>query len=310
MATSGTITYSLNRNAIATKILRILNVYGKGSQLLDEDVDLVVETLNLLLAEWQSRGAHTWAVQEGTLIPTSGTAEYSLPGSYASDNLVKTEISATEASGQTAISVDSSAGMSVDDVIGIEQDDGTIHWSTIASVDSSVQVTINDATTDSAAVDNHVYAYTTAANRPFRISHMRAKNAGGNEIEIRMISRTDYNNITDKDSTGTPNQCYYQPGLDTGTLKLYPVPSDSKLQIKYTYERTLEIFSDTTTDTPDLPREVYSALIWNGALRCAPEFEVSESKIKNIIEPNAIQTLELAFGGDFSNDNLTIIWDV
>jgi hypothetical protein len=98
---------------------------------------------------------------------------------------VETTLSAAEASGQTVISVTSSTGMTAADVVGIKMDDDTIHWSTIASVDSGVQITIDDATDDTAASGNKVYAYTTTAGRPTKIVYAFRRDVNDHQDRLR-----------------------------------------------------------------------------------------------------------------------------
>lgn len=117
------------------------------------------------------------------------TATYNLnasSGDEASNNstVVETTISAAEASGQTVLSVTSSTGMTASDVVLIEMDDGTVHSTTIASVDSATQITVTAATDDTAATGNAVFSFTSKLERPLKIVNARLRDQDGNDREL------------------------------------------------------------------------------------------------------------------------------
>src|SRR6185436_1436929 len=86
----------------------------------------------------------------------------------------RTTISAAEAAGQTVISITSNTDattnpgttvtMTSGDYVGIELDDGTLHWSTISGTPSTT-MTIVDALTSAAASGNYVWWFTARAQR-------------------------------------------------------------------------------------------------------------------------------------------------
>jgi len=71
-------------------------------------------------------------------------------------NLFNTTLSADEAAGQTVLSVTSSANFTAGNYVNILLDDDTIHRTTIASVDSSIQITIAAALPGKASSGNNV----------------------------------------------------------------------------------------------------------------------------------------------------------
>lgn len=309
MATSGSTNFSRNRNEIIHEALELLNVVGAGETASPEDITAASNTLNIMTKAWQAQGRHLWALQEATLLLTKGTESYTLAGARGSNTVVKTELSADEASGQTVISVDSSAGMTAADVVGIELDDGTIHYTTIVSVDSSTQITITDATTGAAAENRHVYTYTTALGRPLRVPHVRLRDSADNDRELEQYSREEYFNLPDKDVQGKPTGYYYDPQLSTGTLYLYPAPDSVKDRIQLTYERAFEDFDGATND-PDFPQEWLQALTWNLALNLAPKYEIAQSKIAGIIAPMAAQALDEVLNYSSEDSQMSIVPDI
>lgn len=305
MATSGSTNYSRTRNQIISEALELLNVVGVGQSAAAEDIASASATLNLMVKAWQAQGYHLWRLTEGVMTVVKGTSKYNLPGALGSNTVVKTELGADEALGQTVITVDSTAGMTAGDVVLIEQDDGTLHSSTISSVDDATTITIADATTVATAENRHVYAYTTALPRPVRITHVRLRNSSDMDRELYQYSRTEYFNLANKETEGTPIGYYYDPQLTTGNMYIYPAPNSVKQRIHFTYERTIEDF-DNGTDDPDFPQEWLMALTYNLALNLATKFETERLKVRDQIAPLAFRYLQEALAFDSEHSQMMI----
>lgn len=297
MATSGSIDYSRNRNQIIQEALEIIGIVGAGETPSSEDISTASTTLNLLTKSWQAQGRHLWSMQEAVILLTAGTSSYNLPGAYGSNTVVKTELSAAGATNDTTLTVDSTTGMTAADVIGIELDDGTMKWTTIVSVDSTTALTITAGLTSAAAIDNHVYTYTTAIARPLRILDARVRDSNNNDLQLAKYTKDEYYAIPDKSAAGSPIGYYYDPQLTTGVLYLWPTPDDVQDRLHITYERSIQDF-DNSTDDPDFPQEWLMALAWNLALNIAPKFSIDRFFIKDILAPMAALHLEQALVWD------------
>ena len=286
MTTSGTIAYDRTGAQLAEQAARLIRIIG-----IDETLDTtaggqedqILESLNLMIKTHQMK-LGLWRYREARMFLVDGTSEYTLAPTastnYACDisELSETTLDADEASGQTILSVASTsagAGFANSDVILVVQDDDTIHASTIASFSAGDTVTLNDALTAAASSGNKVYAYTTAAPRPLKIISARRLNAG-NEIEMFMLSREEYFNLSNKTSTGTPVQYYYDPQQGTGKVYLWPTPDSVDHTINYTYLDELEIIS-ANTETSNFPQEWMEYLVYGLAVRIAPLYGVQVS---------------------------------
>lgn len=305
MATSGSTDFTLSRSEIIDEVLAICNVVGSGETPSPEDIAKVNRTLNIMLKAWQKTEDYLWLRTEATIMLVYGQASYSLPGAKGSNTVIKTELGAAEAAGQTVITVDSTAGMTASDVVLIELDSGALHASTISSVDNSTTITIADATSGAASIDNHVYTYTTAIGRPLSIESIRLRDLNGNDRPLNRYSRQQYFDLPDKNVVGTPIAYYYDSKLSTGKLYLYPTPDTVKSRLEITYTRTIEDM-DSASNTLDMPVECLEAVIWNCALRCAPQFEVDRLKIEREIAPIAFQALAEMRGGDVEDGSIYI----
>lgn len=286
MSTSNSIDFITTRDELIKDALKKINVIGTHESVADEDLQLASRQLNRMVKAWQMDGVYVWTQREATVFLNTAQRSYTLgsTGAHASDQdtVVKTTISVAEASGQTVISLADTTGMTAADNIGIELDGGTRQWTTIVSVDSSTQVTITTALTGSAASGKTVYSYTTKMNRPLKIVHARREDKDNVEKPIIIFSRQEYFDLVNKDSSGDVSYIYYDADTrDTGTLYVWPTAVNVKSKLRVTYTRTLEDF-DTATDNPDFPVEWYDAIVYNLAVRLAPDFRVRSSDIQDV----------------------------
>jgi len=274
MTTSASANFSLNRDALIKSSLRLINVGTEGYTPSAAEMQNASDALNMLIKAWQADGLQLWAQKRATLFLAKGTASYNLgtSGDHATSSYTSTAVKVAAAASDTTIDVDSTTGMAAGDYIGFVLDDDTLHWDTVSSVTDSDTVVITTGLASAAAVDNKVYFYTTKAYRPLRITEMVRRN-GNNDVTLYKMSREEYFALGNKQSSGTPNQFYYDPQLDSGVLYLYPAPSDVDSIIEYIYHRPFEDF-DNATDTPDFPQEWYHAIRFGLASTIAPEYGV------------------------------------
>lgn len=301
MTTSGTIAYDRTGAQIAEQAARLIRIIG-----IDETLDTtaggqedqILESLNLMIKTHQMK-LGLWRYREARMFLVDGTSAYTLAPTastnYACDisELSETTLDADEAAGQTILSVASTSqggGFANADTILVVQDDDTIHASTIASFSAGDTVTLNDALTAAASSGNKVYAYTTAAPRPLKIISARRLNAG-NEIEMFNLSREEYFNLSNKASTGTPVQYYYDPQQGTGKVYLWPTPDSVDHTINYTYLDELEIIT-ANTETSNFPQEWMEYLVYGLAVRIAPLYGVEVSNAILAVYTEAKSLLE------------------
>ena len=310
MATSNSTNFTLTTNDIIVEALEQLGVLSPYDSLSGEDYASCLKTLNMMVKSWQAQGLHLWTETEAVLMLTKDQSNYQLGNSssdYASDEIYKTELSVAGVASDTSLSVDSTTNMAVSDVIGVELDDDTIHWTTISSVTDSTTVVLASGLASAAAIDNNVYWYTTAMSKPLRISDCRVLQDDGTEREMREISRKTYFNFINKALTGTPNQFYVDYQRDHAQIYVYPTPVDSSSRLRITYKRIIEDF-DSSTDTADLPQEWLETIVYNLAVRLAPKYHKEEKVVTGTgIALLAAQTLETLKGWDSEKASLKFI---
>ena len=181
----------------------------------------------------------------------------------------------------------------VGDNIGIELDSGSMQWTYIGAA-LSTTITPIDALSGAAAVDNHVYVYTSKIQRPLDIIEARLVDSDDNETPLAVVGRNDYMGLSDKDTESTINQIYYDKQLTNGVLYTWPETDSVKDRIKMTIKRPVQDL-DANTDDFDFPIEWLEPIIYNLAKRIGPKFG---TKVSQDIKDMAVDTLNDVQGFD------------
>lgn len=273
MATSSSYDFTATGTNLITDALTIGRVLRAGQTISSEQEAAGLRSLNLMIKAWQGESFGMWLNKEVALFQSDGGSSYDIgPTStdHATISWVKTELASAGSASDTTITVDSDDGISDNDKIGIELDSGAMDWDAVDGTPASDVITITGLTS-AAAVDNHVYAYTSLAQRPLQIIEARLRREGGTEVPLEIVSRSEYMALSDKDMTGTPNQIYYDKQLINGKMYVWSACSNVKEYIKFTGKYPIEDF-DAAANTGDFPQEWLEAITYNLAIRLAPQF--------------------------------------
>ena len=297
MATSGSVNFTMSRDDIITDVLETLGVKNPNSPAKAADVVSCARKLNMMVKSWMKTGHHLWAMSEGTLFLEVGDAAYSLgaTGDHCTNTYVHTTLSTAEATSSTSLGLTAFAGMSASDNIGIVLDDGTVHWTTISGAPGAT-TTIATGLASAAAAGNVVFTYTTKINRPLRVISAYRRDIDNIDTPLEIIARTDYADLSNKFSTGSAVQVFYNPQLTNGILSVWPAPNIATDVIRFWYERPLEDF-DASTDNPDFPIEWAEAICAGLAYRMGSSYGLSASAISSFRD-YAMLTLDSAVGFD------------
>jgi len=281
MSTSGSVNFNNTRNEIILAAYQMIGYVGYEESSVSSTAQTAAEGfLNRMIKDWQLDGIHLWKRAQCTLFLQADQVKYILGATdHCSETVVETTLGAAEASGQTVLTITSTTGMTASDNIGIVLDSGSIHWTTISSVDSSTQVTVAVATTGAAASGNFVYTYTTRISRPHKILHVLRKMSDNTEIELTELSRTDYLRLSQKTNEGDPTSYYVDDQLTVKHLYTWQEPNDMRTRLKIDILKSIEDF-DTAVDNPDFPQEYLDAIIVNLAVKLAPGAGMTDEGLK------------------------------
>jgi len=290
MTRSGSTDFNLNQSGIIRGAIRI--VEGMGGKLSGGRKDATnelkdaSEALNMMLKQWQAEGVGLWLNKELSVFFAYRDGRYSLGTDHASEAVVETEISTAVTSGNSTLGVDSTSGMTNDDILGVELDDGTLQWTTISDVTDSDTLVLGDNLTDGAAADNNVYTYTTLSGRPLDISEARLYRDGGTDTPLNILTRQEWMDISTKETNGVPTCVYYDPQLDSSILHVWPRPNSVSNYIKLSARMPIQDF-DKAGDDPDFPQECFRAVKFNLAIDISYEYIDIDSKRFGAVERKA-----------------------
>jgi hypothetical protein len=309
MATSGSSNFDSTRDEIIEAAGFICGALRQNESMGDAMHRRFQHALNGMVKNWQASGIHVWTVAEGVLVPAVSQRAYQLAASgtdhaaLASD-FFQTELSASEAAGQTILSVDDPSDIAVSDNVGVVLDDGTVHWAVASAVGAST-VTINGVgLADSAAAGNAVFSYTTKLVRPLKVVHARRYNyVSEQDTPLVIYGRTDYLDIPNKNSTGDINGIFYDKKARVGEMNLWQVPASITDLVHFTFWRPIEDF-DSAGDNPDLPVEWVLAIEHNLALAMTSQYGVGPQR-RAMIEADAARYLNPLVDG-FDRDDESI----
>jgi len=255
-----------------------LGVFDKGETPSGDETADASQALNVLINEYAGvHGADIFLRAEITLFIQEGQAAYSIGqgGDHATESYVETTLSGSGGASDTALSVTSSAGMTAADHIGIKLDDGSIHWTTISTVNSSILVTVATGLASAAASGNAVYAYTTKAFRPYNIFAPYRRSSSGTDTIVRIVGEAEYRGLSTKASEGVPNSIHYKASLTNGTLNVWPTGDGQTDKLCFVAHYRPDDF-DSASDNAEFPLEWSSALIWGLAAELSPEYGLPE----------------------------------
>lgn len=313
MALSASTNYSIDRDTLITQAYRVLSAVHSGGSASADEISDAAESLNMMIKAWQAYGLQLWVIKRATLIPTKDAQTYSLGGTgdNASLSMSKTEMRIAGITSDTTLEVDSTTGMSAADNIGIVLDDGSTQWTTISSVTDSDTVVIASGLTSAAAIDQHIYWYTTKIDRPHELLEVyRREYDTVVDVPVNRLSRTDFFTLSDKDSAGTIVNFYYDPQLTDSVLHVWPV-ADSNFANNYTLELLIKKpfdDMDNATDSFEFPQEWYEAIVYGLATRLAPMIGYPMPD-RQMLKMEAQEYFELALSSDHEQTDVTFVAD-
>lgn len=132
--------------------------------------------------------------------------------------------------------------------------------------------------------------------RPLRVLFAFLRDAAGNDTELAIVARDDYNQLGLKSSPGTPNQLYVDSQLTAVNATVYNVPADS-LHTMYVDIQSQIQDVNVLADTLDFPQEAYHMLKWVLADEIALEY-LTPQDIRLEISRKAMMAYEGFFSGE------------
>lgn len=146
-------------------------------------------------------------------------------------------------------------------------------------------------------------------DRPLRVSNLRRRLISTKEdTPITVYSRSDYNDLTNKTSTGTVTVAFYERSITQGTLKVWPTPEDSKYKLMFTAEVPLQDF-DASGDDAHMPSYAYNYFLWSLAASLGSEYGLPLEEI-GYFEQKAAGFLENLLDFEEEEDGFQMVPDM
>lgn len=271
MATSGSYSFSVTRDDIIRTAMLFL---GKL-----DDVELPTPTettdmsrlLNLIVKQWSGKadmapGLKTWTRKRGYLFLQGNAYEYQLGPTAVgwTNQFTKSTLAATALSGVAVITVVSSMNMAAGNNIGVQLDNETVFWTTIASITGSA-ITLSAPLPSQASLNNVVYVYSVTAQQPDVIEAVVLRYALGNDVPLRIMTQIEYDSLPAKTQPGYVSQpTAVYPEWQLGATNIYldiAGVSDVTQYLVFTYMEMVQDFLNPL-DTPEYPQEWFLPLCW------------------------------------------------
>ena len=300
MATSNSWDYSATAANVIDMALENLAVLIPGGTVVTAHQTMALRKLNTVSKQFQgtSDGAPGMKVhtrQRVTLLLAKGQQTYQIgPASAdarASTQVGRTTIRAAEAAAQTVLDITATTDtttypgttitMTASDFIGIQQNDGTIFWTTISSTGAGPTVTVGTGLDAAAAAGNYVWWFTSRAQRFPVIESAVLRNSDYNDtpLEVYTDARQYDQGVVDKYGDGTPTAILVEPLRITTSVTLNSQPTDVTETIVMTVLYPAEDYDATSNDIA-FPQEGYRFLAWELAFELAPSFGVPWTPVR------------------------------
>ncbi len=286
MATSGSYDYTINRDTLIKDCLIDLGAVAEEDSVSSAMNEHAVRKLNMMLKALQTKGLNMWKVLRTTLILQKGQTSYNLGPSgdhfCATSDFVDTTVRVAAVANDTTIQVTSTTGMAASDYIGIELDTGYMHFTTISSITDSDTLVITTGITSAAAVGNVIKTYTTKAQRPLSIVEAWIRNEDDvDRVVTPVTSREEYARYSDKYTSGSINNIFYDTQLTNGVLYVRQPESDVTNTLEMWVHYPVEDV-DSALNNFDCPPEWLLAIMFNLELLLCPRYGIQGTQLKTI----------------------------
>jgi len=310
MATSGETNFSLDRDTLIKDSLVDIGAISSEDTPSSVVVEHASRLLNMMLKAWMADGLHLWKIRPFSIVLEADKISYNLysSGDQATLSLNYTTIRTDEALGQSSIEVTTTSGMTAGDYICIEQDDDTLHKTTIASVTDGDTVVITNVTTDEASAGNRVYWYTDKIPRVMDVSNITVKDSDDYERPVTIVSRQEYFTLTTKNTEGDIVQVYFDPGTTIPKLYVYNVPTTSNETMELVGYFPIEDMDAAANDF-DIPQEWYLAAKTGLSVLLGPSYGARTEQMKHL-KLIADEEKQRVMGWDKEKTSVFLIPDV
>lgn len=288
MATSGTYTFSVNRDQIIRDALINIRKLDEIETPTAQQITDCGFKLNMICKQWMGRGdfapgLKTWTRRRGHLFLSNSTGQYTLGpnGTGWTTSYSQTAVASNAVAGQPVVNVVSATGLATGQKFGV-QTGRSLQWSVILSVIGNA-VTLQDNLLAQANANAPVYTYATTAQQPVHIEAVVLREDDNTDSPVDIFRDVkEYDALPSKadvDNEGDPTAIYYE--FQLGNSFLYTdvaACEDVSKHLVITYLEAIQDFNNPL-DEPEYPQEYYLALCWELAKQIAPSYGATWSPL-------------------------------
>lgn len=294
MALSDSFNFTVTRDELIQEAMERCGVLRLNKSATTDQLASFGRSLNLRVKALQASGLALFTYRDAYLFLEDGEDAYSLgpTGDHATEAYVKTTLSTDEATSSTSIDVASITGISSGDNIGIELDDGTLHWDVVNGAPGGTTITLTTGLASAATTGNYVFAYTTKIQRPLKIADVFVRDVDDFDSPIELVSISEYRALSSKTSEGSVVQATYDPQLTNGRLLVWPLTDDVTDVLGFVYKKPVDDF-DAATNNAAFPVDWYEYLVAELVPMVATKFSLPLSERAQLLQMAAEARLNL-----------------
>ena len=146
----------------------------------------------------------------------------------------------------------------------------------------------------------------TGTTLPLRILDQYIVDQAGNSVTLIMTSRYDWDTLGQKFQPGIPNQVWYDPQLNGGTLTLYDVPIDATHTIHVVVQLQMMDVGSLSNNVY-FPQEAYRMLKWCLADEICLEYRTPADERKEIND-KATGYRDKFFNAEFGQEQTSVFF--
>ena len=162
------------------------------------------------------------------------------------------------------------------------------------AVSMNIFATVKESHTLTSGIGSYTWGSggNIATTRPNQVTGAYILEGGTTTHPVDIITEGTYRGISVKNTTGLPYSLFFHPNYPLASLYLYPVPDSAYVLYLDSYKPFTETSSfGLTTDTISFPSYYEEPIIYNLAVRLAPEYGKSVSSEVGAIAKSSLDAL-------------------
>lgn len=286
MALSNSTDFLVNRDEIITEALLLLGVIYEGQTPDTDSVASLARTLNMMLKNWQADGLRLTSWKPTYLFSSSSSDSYQLNVVNSTSQHISSILTYTLPSSGTAgagtLQVVSGTVENSSWLL-LKATDGTYFKQPVTSVSGTTATLTGTLLYDVDAGSTYI-AINPSLVAPSTLkitSAYRRQIDSSIDTPLRVVGKEEYNELSSKDSEGSPLTISLQPSATGQSVYIWPkLATDSQYIILHTEEEIMDL--DSSTDNFSVGKEWFLPIAYGLAKYSAPKYGIPAQDFSRI----------------------------